>query len=377
MSFEFTEEQRLLQESADRFVQNDYPFALRRELAASKSGFSADNWKTFAELGWLAIPFSEDDGGLGWGTADIAVLMECFGRGLVTEPYVATIMLGGGLVAALGSDAQKTDILGPVIGGEMQLAFAHGEPRGRFNLHAVETTATKGGDGYVLNGAKAVVFNGGAADKIIVSARTGGGARDADGISVFIVDPGANGVTIRDYGTVDGLRAADITLANVAVSADSLLGAEGGAAAAIDAVTDKAIVAICAEAAGAMEKVVGQTNEYIKTRKQFGQPIGAFQVLQHRMADMFQAHQLARAMAYRAATVVDGDDAGERVRAASAAKVRTGDSGRLIGQEAIQLHGGMGMTEEMDVGHYFKRLTMIDTQFGDRHHHLRKFARAK
>ncbi len=376
MSFEFSEEQRLLAESADRFVQNEYDIDRRREIVASDNGFDAGNWRQLAELGWLAIPFAEEDGGLGWGMADVAVLMESLGRGIVVEPYLATVLLGGGLVAEAGSTGQRQEILEPLIAGGLQLAFAHSEPRSRFNLSAVETKAEKSGGGYVISGAKAVVFNGAAADKLVVSARTGGGPRDRDGISLFLVDGDADGISRRGYGTVDGGRAAEITLSGVSVPADAMLGAEGAAAGAIEAVTDKAIVAVCAEAAGIMEACLRQTNEYIKTRKQFGVPIGKFQVLQHRMADMFQAHQLSRAMTYRAATVVDGDDAAERTRAASAAKVRCGDAGRLIGQEAIQMHGGMGMTDEMAIGHYFKRLTMIDTLFGDRHHHVRKFARA-
>ncbi|MDA1308798.1 MAG: acyl-CoA dehydrogenase family protein [Proteobacteria bacterium] len=375
MSFAFTDDQKLLAESADRFIQNDYTFENRRKNMEMDGGFNRAVWTQFAELGWLALAIPEAYGGLGGSTGDAAVLLESLGRGLVVEPYHSTVVLGAGAVAAAGSEAQKNEILPEVAEGKRLLAFAHVEPRARFTLNHVETSAIKDGGGYILNGEKAIVHNAETADTLIVSARTGGATTDHDGVTLFLVDPAAKGVTLRSYPTIDGLRASEVTLEAVQVGADAILGTVGGAMPVIEAVVDRACVLLCAEAAGAMDAAVTLTVDYMKTREQFGRPIGTFQVLQHRAVEMLGAKDFSRALTYRAASVVDVADPRERARAVSAAKVEMGRGGKTIGQEGVQLHGGMGMTDDMAVGHYFKRLTMIDVLFGNIDHHLRRFAR--
>lgn len=373
VDFSLTDEQRLLKDSVDRFVQAEYPTDTRRALSDSELGFSRDNWAKFAELGWLALPFAESDGGLDGGPTELMVLMEAFGRGLVLEPYLATIVLGGGILHRAGSDEQKAKLIPPVIAGEHLLAFAYAEPQGRFTLNDVSMAAQADGDGYVLNGHKSVVFHGAEADTLIVSARTAGHRRDVDGVSLFLVDADAAGLTRRGYATLDGLRAADIKLENVRVGADALVGTKNHALAVIDEVIDHATVAVCAEAMGAMDVLHELTLEYLKTREQFGVPIGKFQVLQHRSVDMFVACQEARSMVYMATCKLD-EPVAERHKAVSAAKTRCGQSGRLVSQEAVQLHGGMGVTDELSVGLYFKRVTMIESTFGNVDHHLDRFA---
>ena len=375
MSFAFNDDQKLLAESADRFVLDDYAFETRRKIMAMDGGFSRDVWAQFADLGWLALPIPEAHGGIGGSTVDTAVLLECFGRGLIVEPYHSTVVMGAGAVAAAGSDGQKNEILAGVAEGKTLLAFAHIEPRARFTLNHVETTATKDGAGFVLNGEKAVVHNAETADTLIVSARTAGGTADMDGVTLFLVDRDADGVELRSYPTIDGLRASEVLLTNVKLGADAVLGDVDGAMPAIETVADRASVLMCAEAAGAMDAAVKLTVEYLKTRVQFGRPIGEFQVLQHRAVEMLGAKEYSRALTYRAAGVVDVANARERARAVSAAKVEMGRGGKKIGQDGVQLHGGMGMTDDMAVGHYFKRLTMIDMLFGNADHHMRRFAR--
>ena len=369
-----SEEQRLLKESADRFVANEYSFERRRELAGSGEGFSREVWSQFAELGWLGVVMPEDHGGLGGSVSDVAVLLEALGRGLVVEPYVPTVLLGGGLVAAAGNDDQKAALIPPLVEGGLMLAFAYAEPRSRFNLAEVATRAEKDGRGYVLRGHKSVVFNAAAADKIVVTARTAGGSRDAEGITLFIVDGEAEGLSKRSYATQDGLRAAEVSLDGVRVGADAVLGGVDQGLPVVERVVDTATVAVCAEAVGAMDALVAMTREHLNTRKQFGVTIGHFQVLQHALVDMFTELELSRAITYRAAGALGDDDAQGAARAASAAKVRTGKGGRLVGQNAVQLHGGMGMAEELAVGHYFKRLSMIDVTFGNAGFHLKRFA---
>lgn len=375
MDIALSDEQKLLKDSAERFIERDYPFDTRRRLADTEEGFSRDIWNQFAELGWLGLAMPEDHGGLDGTLADTAVLMEALGRGLVVEPYLSTVLLGGGLLRLGGSADQQAALIPPLIEGRSLLAFAFTERQSRYNLANVETTARAAGDGYLLDGAKGVVVHGASADKLIVSARVSGDSRDEAGISLFLVDGGAEGVTRRGYPTVDGLHGAEVTLDGVAVGGDDLLGPEGGAYPLIERVIDEASVAICAEAVGVMAVLVDATVEHLKTREQFGAPIGSFQVLQHRAVDMFNALELSRALVYRTAeTIATSDDAENRARAASAAKVQIGRAGKLIGQQAIQLHGGMGMTDELFVSHYFKRLTMIGTLFGDADHHLKRFA---
>ena len=374
MSFAFNEDQKLLAESADRLILNDYGIEVRRRSVASEGGFSREIWKRFAELGWLALPIPDAHGGLGGSTVDVAVLMECFGRGLVVEPFLSTVVLGADAVASAGSESQKAFVLPGVAEGRTLLAFAHVEPNARFNLQHVESTARSTSDGFVLNGAKAVVHHAESADHLVVSARTGGGITDTDGITLFLLDADAAGMTLRSYPTIDGLRASEIILDNVAVGADAVLGQIDDAMPVIERVVSRATALLCAEAVGAMDSAVRLTVEYLKTREQFGRPIGSFQALQHRAVEMLSAKDFARALTYRVAGVVDSASPRDRARAVSAAKVEIGRAGKTIGQESVQLHGGMGMTDEMAIGHYFKRLSMIDVMFGNADYHRRRFA---
>jgi alkylation response protein AidB-like acyl-CoA dehydrogenase len=369
-----TEEQALLRDSVERFVEKEYPFDRRRELAAGEEGFSRAVWARFAEFGWLAAPLPEDHGGLGGSAVEVAILMEAFGRGLVLEPYLSTVILGGGLLGLAGSEAQKATLLPAVAEGRLLLAFAQAEPQGRYNPADVETRAERRRGGYLLSGRKSVVFHAATADTLIVSARTAGASRDPAGIGLFLVDREAEGLSLRAYPTVDGLRAAELELDGVAVDGGAVVGEAEGALPLIVQVLDQAVIAVCAEAVGVMDAMVAATRTHLETREQFGVPIGSFQVLQHRVVDMFMAHELSRALVYRAAAAVAEEDAAGRAAAASAAKVQVGKAGRMIGQSAIQLHGGMGMTEELALGHHFKRLSMIATLFGDADHHLRRFA---
>jgi len=373
MDFTLSDEQKLLKDSVDRLIADKYSLDARRVLVSSEDGFGRENWQTFADLGWLAIPFSEADGGLGGSAVEIMVLMEAFGRGLVVEPYLSTILTSASLIEALGDKEQKSAILPGVIEGKKLLAFAHAEPQARFTLSDIATGATTKGNGYSISGKKAVVFGGDSADQLIVSARVSGEQRDEEGISLFLIDADAKGLVRRSYRTVDGLRAADVSLKDVQVGPRALLGKAGDAFATIENVIDKATAAVCAEAVGAMDVLHEQTLEYLKTREQFGVTLGKFQALQHRSVDMFIACQEARTMTYLATLSLD-KPRNERIRAVSAAKSYIGRAGRLVGQEAVQLHGGMGMTDELAIGHYFKRLTMIDTLFGNMDHHLERFA---
>jgi len=378
MDFAPTEEQRLLRESVDRFIDSDYTFDKRREWVASDGGFSTGNWAAFAELGWLALPIPEDHGGLSGSLSDTVVLSRAFGRGLVVEPYLSTVIVGAGLVAAAGTEAQRNDILPKVAAGDMKLAFAHSERQSRYDLFDVATQARVNGDGFVLTGQKAVVFNADTADLLIVGARVSGGRRDRTGIGLFLVDPKADGVTLRAYPTQDGGRAAEVALEGVSVAADAVLGSAENGLAAIELVVDHAMIVLSAEAVGAMEALNRQTGEFLGTRKQFGVPIGTFQVLQHTAVDMFMEQELTTSLMERAAASVSAGSvsggSGARAKAAAAAKFRAGRAGKFVGQKAVQLHGGMGMTDELPVGHYFKRLAMIDVTFGTADHHLKRLA---
>ncbi|MEH6402825.1 MAG: acyl-CoA dehydrogenase family protein [Sneathiella sp.] len=374
MDFELSEEQNLLKDSVDRFVKENYSPEARIKLSETDLGFSRDHWKQMAELGWLGMPFSEEVGGFGGSAVDTMVMMESIGRGLVLEPFLATVILGGGLVAAAGTEAQIEGIIPAVIEGNMMLAFGYAEAQSRFNLNDVETSASKSGGDYVLNGHKAVVYHGGCADKIIISARTSGNSRDADGISLFIVDKAASGLDIRSYRTVDGQQAADITLSNVTVGADALLGTEGGASPVIEKVVDTAIGALCAEAVGAMAAANEITNEYIKERKQFGVAIGKFQVLQHRMVDMYMEAEQSKSMSDMVAMKLDLGYEVDTKKAVSATKAQIGKAAKFVGQQSVQLHGGMGMTDEYSIGHYFKRLSTIEMLFGNTDYHLNRFS---
>ena len=368
MDFNYTDEQNALRDTLTRFIAKDYPFEARRALAKSAEAFSRDHWKQFAELGLLALPFPEDFGGLNGNAVDTMLVMEAFGRGLVLEPYLSSVVVAGHLVRDAGSAAQKEALLPAVAGGERMLALAHYERGARYEVSRVDTAAKADGAGWKLSGSKAVVLGGGAADRLLVSANTG------KGISLFLVDAKAAGVSVRSYMTQDGGRAAEVRLDNVAVGADALIGAQDGALPAIERALDYGIAAMCAEAVGIMAALDEATLEYLKTRKQFGQPIGRFQALQHRMVDMVIATEQSRSMAMMAAVKVDSDDATERRRAISAAKAYIGQQARFVGQQAVQLHGGMGVVDELNVSHWFKRLTMIELTFGNTDHHLGLFS---
>lgn len=372
MDFNFTEEQGMIRDSLARLIREQYDFDTRRGVVESEAGWRPEMWAQFAELGLLMAPFSEDDGGLGGGPIDAMIVMEEFGKGLVVEPFVPSVVCGGGFLKHGGTDAQKEEHLTAIMGAESTFAFAYAEPRGRYNLADLETTAKKDGSGYVLNGHKAVVIGAPWADKLIVTARTGGDRRDTSGVSVFIVDKGAKGVTTRDYPTIDGRRASEVYFENVSVGADALIGEADNGLGLVERVVDEATAAVCAEAMGAMGVAHAMTVEYSRQRKQFGTPIGKFQVLQHRMVDMFMEHEQSISMTYMA-TLKLGEDDVTRKQAVSAAKVRIGQAGRFVGQQAIQIHGGMGMTDELAVGHYFKRLTLIDSEFGNVDHHMRRY----
>ena len=373
MDFSFTEEQTLLRNSVQKFVSGAYDFDTRRAIITSDAGWRPAYWSQIAELGLLGAAIPEDFGGLGGSVVDTMVIMEEFGRGLVVEPYLGTVVIGAGLLTAVGSAAQKEELLPQIAGAELVLALAYAEPQGRFNLADLVTTAKAQGSDFVLNGHKAVVIGAPWAHKLIVSARTSGGQRDAKGISLFLVDANAPGVSLRSYPTVDGLRASEVTFENVKVPASALIGTLDDGLASLEMIADHAIAALSAEAIGAMKVLNDTTVEYCKTRKQFGVPIGKFQVLQHRMVDMFMAYEQSVSITYMVTLKLD-EAVEERKKAASAAKVQIGKAGRFIGQQAVQLHGGMGMTDELKVGHYFKRLTMIDAQFGNVDYHLKRYA---
>jgi pimeloyl-CoA dehydrogenase small subunit len=376
MDFDLSEEQRLLKDSVDRLLADRYDFETRKKHADNPEGWSRELWAQYAELGLLALPFAEEHGGFGGGATETMIVMEAFGRALVLEPYLATVVLSGGLLAEGGSGEQKSRVIPKIADGNQRLAFAHTERQSRYDLADVATVAKRDGDGWIIDGEKSLVLHGDTADQLIVSARTSGSRRDRGGIGLFLVEPKADGASRRGYPTQDGLRAAEISLSRVRVGPENVIGDPENALPLIAKVVDRAIAALCAEAVGAMHEMHVLTVEYLKTRKQFGVPIGSFQALQHRAVDMFVALEQARSMAMFATMMAMDDNAEERRKAVAAAKIQIGRSGRLVGQQAVQLHGGVGMTMEFKVGHYFKRLTMIDTLFGDADHHLARLAEA-
>lgn len=376
MDFTLSEEQQLFRDAVARFVQNEYAFEARRKIVASAQGWSGEVWAKLAAMGVLGVPFVEADGGLGGSGVDLMVVMQELGRGIVVEPYLATVVLGGGAVAAAGSAAQRAALLPGVVAGERQLALAYGEPASRHDLHDVTTVARRDGAGYALSGKKAAVLNGATADTLIVSARTAGAQRDAQGITLFLVERGARGVALTDYRTIDGLRAADLVLDGVRVGADAVLGAVDGGLAPLERAVDLGVAALCAEAVGVVEQLNAQTLDYLRTRQQFGQPIGRFQALQHRAVDMLVHAEQVKSIACLAASAAQSADARERARAVSAAKSLVGRSGRAVAKEATQLHGGMGVTLDLPAAHFAKRLTMIDFWLGDSDWHTERFAAA-
>lgn len=374
MDFSLTDEQRMLQDTVERLVQDQYGFEQRRGYMQAEGGFTREMWNQMAELGLLGVPFPEEIGGFGGGPIETMLVMEAFGKGPVLEPYVATVTTAGQLIADAGSDAQKEAILEPMVGGELILAFAHGERDNRYSVTQVSTRAERGGSGYKLTGHKAVVLHGDSADKLVVSARTSGDTMDAEGISLFLVDTDAKGVSIQGYPTIDGLHAAEVKLDGVEVGEDALIGQEGKAADLIELTQDRGAFAVCAEAVGAMTMACDMTLDYLKQRKQFGVPIGTFQSVQHRMVEMRIELEQARSATMKAAAKLAGDSAAERRHAVSVAKHQVGVGGRFVSEQSIQLHGGIGMTEEYALAHYAKRIAMINNQFGDADYHLDRFA---
>ena len=373
MNFELSDEQKLIGESVERFIQDNYELETRRKLADEEPGFSREHWSTMAELGWLALPFDEAQGGFGGNQIDVMVVMEQFGRGLVLEPYLASIVLGGGAVKRGGPDALKDEVLPGVIDGSRQLTLAYAEPQARFDLHDVATTARADGDGYLLNGHKSMVLHAATAHQIVVSARTSGAQAGREGITLFLVDGNAQGLTRQDFPTVDGLRASEIELKDVRVGRDRVIGAADGGHDILLAVANDGILALCAEAVGAMEMLYKSTVDYTQERVQFDHPLSDFQVLQHRMVDMFVEYEQCKSLLFRA-TMEAASGADSAQRTIHALKHLVGKSGLFIGENAVQLHGGMGMTEELAIGHYFKRLLVIDSQFGNADYHLEQFA---
>jgi len=370
MDFNYTPEQQQFKDALRRFIDKDYGFEQRNKIVHSEQGVSEAAWATLTELGMTALPVPEEQGGFNGSAVDMMVVMQELGRGIVVEPYFATVLGAQFLKLAGGQDA----LLEHVAGGELKLAAAIGEKQARHDLSDIATTAKADGDGFVINGTKTVVIHGGQADKLIVSARTSGDQRDTNGISLFVVAADAAGVSRRDYRTIDCQRAADITFVNVRVPASAMLGKLNAGWDILDAAADYGATLLCAEAVGAMDALNGATLEYLKTRQQFGVPIGKFQALQHRMAEMFMQTEQARSMATLAAVKVGSTDVNERRRTVSAAKARIGQSLKYVGQQAVQLHGGMGVTNELPAAHHFKRLTMIEVTLGDTDHHLARFA---
>ena len=372
MDFTFNEEQSLIQDQVDQFILKEYDWETRQSLSHSDLGFGQENWQKFAELGWLGISVSEDSGGFGGSAIESMLIMEAFGKGLVVEPFLETMIMSGGILDDHGSAEQKSSLLEPAIAGNMQLALAYAEPQSRFNLSDVVTEAKADGDNFILNGYKSVVMNGPSANKIIVSARTSGSQLDENGITLFLIDSEASGLNKANYKTVDGRRASDLTIENVSVSRDDIVGELDSGYEILDSAIDKAILAISAEAVGAMEVLYKTTVEYTKTREQFGTAIGKFQVLQHRMVDMFMEYEQCKSLLYMA-TMKHEEGAVDSKKAISGLKYQVGKAGKFIGQQAVQLHGGMGVTDELNVGHYFKRLTTVGTIFGNTDYHLKKY----
>ncbi len=373
MDFSLTEVQRMLTDSVEKFIVNDYDFESRQKYAASELGYSAEVWQTFAELGWTAVPFSEDDGGFDGGPIELMVMMQQFGRGLIVEPYLANVVLAGGVLRRVASDTQKAKWLQPLIGGELQGALAIAEPQSRYDLSNVAVTAIADGDEWIINGKKGVVLNGGNARLLIIPARTSGDSTDTNGITLFAVGGSADGVTRQSYANVDGQRAAELNFQDVRVDATAVLGEVGGGYATLEAVIDEATLAICAEAVGIMQIMSEKTVEYSKSRVQFGVPISSFQALQHRMVDMLTAcEQSYSLLIWAAMSNADGTD--DARKSISAIKYQVGTSGQKVGQEAVQIHGAMGVTWDLDIAHYFKRLTAIGQMFGNADWHLDKLA---
>jgi pimeloyl-CoA dehydrogenase small subunit len=374
MDFEPSDDQRLLLESVSRMLADNYSFAQRKTYIAAAEGWSTAMWSQFAELGLLGLPIPEQYGGFGGGPQEVMLAMQAFGRVLVVEPYFPTVVLGCTAIMQAGTAEQKQAILPAIAEGRMKLAFAHSERQARYDLTDVVTTAKRDGDGWVLDGSKTVVAHGDSADKLIVSARTSRDRYDFDGITLFLVDAGSQGVARRGYVTRDESRAADISLSNVRVTPADILGEVGNGMPIIERIVEAGIAATAAETVGAMEAMNDMTLEYSKTRVQFGQPIGTYQVVQHRLADMFMTQEQGRSMAMLATMSLENPDPTERAHDMAMAKVGVGQAGRYVSQSAVQMHGGIGMTEEYAVGHYFRRCMVIERLFGDPAYYLQRLA---
>ena len=372
MNLSFTEEQLLLGDSIRKWLGDNYGLAARNALAATPEGFSREHWRTFAKLGWLAVPFAEEYGGIGGDAIDVMLVMEEFGKGLVVEPWLATVVMFGAAISEGGREEQKRDIIPRIVSGELMGAWACAEEQAYHNDFDIRTTAVRDGDCYRISGRKSVVLSADTADRIIVTTRTAGGQSDARGISLFMLDRRADGLEVEGYPTVDGLRAAEIRMEGVRVPAADMIGALDQGASLVTRVAGRAILAISAEAVGTMEALYKSTIDYTKQREQFGHPLSDFQVLKHRMTEMFMEHSLAKSLCMKAA-MLEARGAAEARRTIHALKYLIGKSGRFVSQNAVQLHGGMGMTEELAIAHYFKRLMIVDAQFGNSDYHLAQF----
>jgi alkylation response protein AidB-like acyl-CoA dehydrogenase len=373
MNFELTEEQQLVSNSIERFVKENYDLESRVKIAQQAPGFSPDYWKTMSDLGWLALPFSEEQGGLGGDQLDTMVLMEQFGKGLVLEPYLASVILGGGVMKRCATDAQCKVWLEGVIDGSKQLALAYAEPESGYEPENVALAGTKTDSGYTLTGTKCMVLHGKTADAFVVSFRTSGGVVDQSGITLALIPADRQGLGVQGFPTVDGLQSSELTFDQVAVTADDLLGGVDAGFETLNATINDGILAIAAEALGAMEILYKDTVAYTQEREQFGHPLAQFQVLQHRMVEMFMEYEQCKSLLFRATMEVasGGDDA---QRCVHALKHLIGKAAFFIGENAVQTHGGMGVTEELRLGHYFKRLLVIEAQFGNTDYHLDQFA---
>lgn len=372
MDFSLTEEQEMLVDSVSRFIDNDYDFEIRQRNAASETGFSKDLWRTFAELGWTAVPFSEADGGLGGGAIELVLIMQQFGRGLVIEPYLSNIVLAGGVLKRSADAEQKSRWLQPLVSGELQAALAFAEPQGRFNPADIMTAAKRSGEGYVLNGRKNLVLNGGNAELLIVPARTSGARTDSGGITLFAIPCDVPGLECRAYKTVDGHQAAEIYLQDVNAAPESIIGGVDAGFSTLQAAIDDATLAASAEAVGIIRAMQDKTVEYAKSRVQFGVPIGSFQALQHRLVDTLIACEQTYSLLLWTAMLCAAEDSSAR-KAISALKYQVGTAGMQVAREAVQLHGGMGVTWELDIAHYFKRAATIDLLFGNGDYHLDRY----
>ena len=372
MNFELSEEQKMIQQSVERFVQENYDLTNRVKISSEDPGYSQEYWTAMAELGWLGLAFSEEEGGFGGNQIDTLVLMEQFGKGLVLEPFLANIVLGGGAIKRGGSPAIKESILPNLIEGNLQVTLAYAEEQSRFDIEDVATAAREDGSNFIINGKKSMVLNAESADKIVVVTRTSGSQVDEDGISLFLVDATSKGIERENFPTVDGLRASEITFTDVEVPSNNLIGEKDKGFSILQAVVNDAILALSAEAVGAMEVLYKDTVEYTQQREQFDHPLSDFQVLQHRMVDMFMEYEQCKSLLLRA-TMETVQDPILAQRTVHALKHLIGKSGIFVGESAVQLHGGMGVTEELRIGHFFKRLLVIDSQFGNSDFHLDKF----